>query len=208
MLYKKYMAKKIKVFDSEKGYNLAAPSYDTKEKYLNSFEQGKLAPLIGEVIGRKILDVGAGTGRVSTILSSQGALVTALDVSEKMLSVLKKKNKQITTVVGDAEALPFPDASFDVVVSAFVIVHLKDPTRFFDEAYRVLKDGGLLVVTNINQKDAPPVKTPEGDIIIESFYHRPEKIRELLESLAYTIEKEIFTKENNVWINQIIAARK
>ncbi|MEK7644430.1 MAG: hypothetical protein AAB390_03960 [Patescibacteria group bacterium] len=47
-----------------------------------------------------------------------------------------------------------------------------------------------------------------GDIKIESFYHRPDSVRETLESLAFAIEKEKIIKENGVWINQIILAKK
>ena len=72
-------------------------------------------------------------------------------------------------MVGDAESLPFENESFDMVSAAFLIVHLKNPRLFFDEAYRVLKDGGILAITNINQKDPPQVKTKQGSIIIESF---------------------------------------
>ena len=198
--------KKVKVFDSPKGYDLAADEYDRRKTYLDSFEKNKLLPLLTDIAGKKILDVGAGTGRLAMELERAGAQVTALDVSPRMLA--KIKNKNIEKVVGDAESLPFGDGTFDVVVAAFLIVHLKDPTKFFDEAYRVLKSGGILLVTNINQKDPPKIQTSEGEIVIESFYHRPEKIREILESLAFGIEKEFFVKESSVWVNQIILARK
>jgi len=216
------MSRKTKLLSSEAGYNLAADFYDENENYLNSFEQGELIPLLGALADKKILDVGAGTGRLSLSLANRGASVTALDVSPKMLELLKRKlqrrvsndgtrrdfvKSKIQTVVGDAESLPFEKNTFDIVTAAFLIVHLKDPRRFFDEVYRVLKDGGVFVVTNINQKDPPLVKTKEGEIIIESFYHRPEKIREILESLAFSVE-EVFIKEKDVWVNQIVVARK
>ena len=199
---------KIKILPSSSGYDLAAPDYDKKEKYLDSFEKGQILPLFGDVKNKKILDVGAGTGRLSVALAKMDAEVTALDVSAKMLKVIENKSKKINTVTGDAEALPFAGQTFDYVLAAFLIVHLKDPVRFFDESYRVLKDGGRLIVTNINQKEPPEIKTAEGTIKIESYYHRPEKIRELLSSLAFDIEKEVFVKENDIWVNQIIVARK
>ena len=216
------MAKKAKVLSSEAGYNLAADVYDENEKYLNSFEQGELVPLLAGIAGKKVLDVGAGTGRLSISLANRDARVTALDVSPKMLEKIKRKlqrrvsddgtrrdfvKSKIQTVVGEAESLPFENDSFDIVTAAFLIAHLKDPIRFFDEVYRVLKDGGIFVVTNINQKDPPLVKTKDGEIIIESFYHRPEKIKEILESLAFSVE-EVFIKEKEVWVNQIILAKK
>jgi ubiquinone/menaquinone biosynthesis C-methylase UbiE len=200
--------KKIKVYDSEQGYNLAAEEYDKREAYLGSFEKNKLIPLLGNLKGKNILDVGAGTGRLSVSFAKAGATVTALDVSEKMLAKLIGKNTNIKILVGEAENLPFEKESFDIVAAAFLIVHLKNPTRFFDEVYRVLKNDGIFIVTNINQTDPPKIKTKAGEIVIESFYHRPEKIREILESLAFGIENEEFVKENDVWINQIILARK
>lgn len=202
------MKRKVKVFDSKEGYDLAANYYDEKEKYLDSFEQNKLLPLLGDMAGRKILDIGAGTGRLSVYLAKRGADVTAFDISEKMLEIVRRKNKKINTKVGNAENLEFADNTFDIVVAAFLIVHLKDPTHFFDEVYRILKDDGIFVVTNINQKDAPLVKTGKEDIIIESFYHRPKKIKEILESLAFKVEQEIFVRKGENWINQIILVRK
>ena len=202
------MSKKTPIFSSQAGYELAAPGYDKKEKYLDSFEKGRLLPLLGDLAGKIVLDVGAGTGRLVGRLSRCGAMVTALDISPGMLKVLAKKDKYVKLVMGDAENLPFENYSFVWVVAAFLIVHLADPSRFFDEAYRVLKDGGRLLLTNINQKEPPAVETAEGDIKIQSYYHRPERIREILRGLAFEIEKEEIVEEKGVWINQIIVAKK
>lgn len=202
------MSKKIKVLDSEEGYDLAARGYDKKEKYLNSFEIGKFFPLLDDLADKQVLDVGAGTGRIACELFNRGAQVTALDLSEKILAILKRKNKKIKIIVGDAESLPFEKETFDIVTAAFLVVHLKDPTVFFDEVYRVLKTGGLFLFTNINQKEPPIVQTEAGDIQIKSFYHRPEKIKEILKILAFSIEHEEYIFENEIWINQIILAKK
>jgi len=204
-----------KILNSQKGYNLAARDYDKRESYLNSFERDVVWNLVGEVDGKKVLDVGAGTGRLAIDLVKRGAIVTALDTSDEMLKVLDKKTKTkikirnfLQIVVGEAESLSFPDESFDLVIATFLIVHLKDPRRFFDEVYRVLKPGGKFLVTNINQRRPPEIKTKEGIIEIESYYHQPEKIKEILEDLAFGIEKEVFVREGGTWINQIVLGVK
>ncbi|MFA6537726.1 MAG: methyltransferase domain-containing protein, partial [Patescibacteria group bacterium] len=101
------MAKKIKIYDSARGYDLVSEVYDQKEKHLNSFEKSRFLPMIENWRGKKVLDVGAGTGRVAIILQKIGAEVTALDISPKILKVLQKKEPRIKTVVADGEDLPF-----------------------------------------------------------------------------------------------------
>jgi len=202
------MSKKIKILSSAIGYDLAADDYDKNESYLNSFEKNRFLPLLGNAKDKKILDVGAGTGRLAIQLAKMGAEVTALDVSPKILDELNKKYPNIKTVVGDAESLLFEDNSFDIVVATFLIVHLKNPSLFFSEAYRVLKNSGKLLVTNINQKEPPKIKTKQGEIKIESYYHQPKNIIKKIEELAFAVEKEIFIYENDLWVNQIILAQK
>lgn len=200
--------KKITYLDSQQGYDQYAQFYDKKLDYLNSFEQNKLLPMMDKVHGKKIIDIGAGTGRLTTKLAGLGARVTALDISEKILKILGKKNNAIELVAGDAENLPFPDSSFDMAVGAFLIVHLKNLDIFFQEANRVLKPNGQLFITNINQKKPPELKTGNGFITIESYYHRPEKVLSSMEQAGFKIKKNIFIEENKIWINQIIVGEK
>ncbi len=197
---------KTKILNSKEGYNLTADYYIKKEKYWDSFEKNEVLPLLGDFKDKKVLDVGAGNGRLAGRLAGLGAEVTALDVSEEMLKRIK--NKEIKIVVGEAENLSFPDDSFDIVIAAFLIVHLKDLSLFFDEVYRVLKPGGKFLVTNINQRKAPAVKTSEGLVEIESYYHRPEAVVEKLEELAFDVKENKIVREGEVWVNQIILAEK
>jgi len=194
-VFTNYMAK-VKVLNSKDGYNILADYYAKKEKYWDSFEKDQVLPLLGEVEDKKILEL--------------GAVVTALDVSQQMLNKLKIQNSKfkISTMIGEAENLEFAGESFDVVVATFLIVHLKDLARFFDEAYRVLKPGGLFLVTNINQRKAPEIKVGKDLVEVESYYHRPEQVLEVLEALAFCIVENKFIKEGEVWINQIVLAKK
>ncbi len=209
---------KVKVLNSKNGYDLLADYYTKKEKYWDSFEKDQVLTLLGDVKAKKILDVGAGNGRLGLRLAKLGAEVTALDVSEEMLNKIKIKNLKlkINTVIGEAEDLPFEDESFDIVIATFLIVHLKSLTRFFDEVYRVLKpalrqgsgQGGKFLVTNINQRKAPEIKIGKDVVEVESYYHRPESVVEELENLAFSVEENKFVKEKEVWVNQIVLARK
>lgn len=218
------MPKKITLLEPAAGYNAHALFYDQKQTYLDCFEQEKFLPALGDLNNKKVLDVGAGTGRLSLRLSARGAKVTALDISPDMLEILNKKNKPvipapqvaeriqkinlIKTVMADVESLPFPDNTFDLVTAAFLIVHLKLLKYFFSEAQRVLKPSGLLALTNINQKRPPALPSSRGRIMIESYYHQPKAVVTEMEKLAFTITKNIFIKDKNVWINQIIVAKK
>ncbi|PJE51036.1 MAG: hypothetical protein COV29_02055 [Candidatus Yanofskybacteria bacterium CG10_big_fil_rev_8_21_14_0_10_36_16] len=92
----------------------------------------------------KCIEVGAGTGEISRFLS-QKYKVVATDISPQMVSEIKKRG--IEAYVCDAEKLPFPNESFDTVISAEVIFYLDNPEKFISEANRVLKPGGRLLIS-------------------------------------------------------------
>lgn len=101
-----------------------------------------LAPL-GEVI-----EVGGGQGELAEWMQSEaGAEVTFLDQSERMVELARSRG--LDARVGDAQALDFADASFDVAVAAWMLYHVTDLDRGLAELARVLRPGGKLVaVTN------------------------------------------------------------
>lgn len=102
--------------------------------------------------GERVLDAGCGEGVLSWYLAERGADVTAMDISQPNLEnakkFLEKKGvaDRVTLVQGDAEALPFPDASFDVVVSSHVLEHLPDFDKGLSEIRRVAKSRAIVAL--------------------------------------------------------------
>ncbi|HZP73136.1 MAG TPA: class I SAM-dependent methyltransferase [Gaiellaceae bacterium] len=97
----------------------------------------------------RVLEVGGGQGELAERMQTElGARVAFLDQSERMVELARGRG--ITEAhVGDAQDLPFPDASFDVVVAAWMLYHVPDVDRALAELARVLQPGGHLVaVTN------------------------------------------------------------
>lgn len=103
----------------------------------------------------QVLDVGTGAGASARMLASQfGCLVKGVEVSAQMRRKAIALNQQaglearIEVVDGSAEALPFPDANFDLVWSEDVLYHLQDKRKALGEAWRVLRAGGKLALTD------------------------------------------------------------
>ena len=195
--------------DPKSGYARYAHEYDEKEKYWDSFEKESLRSFIEAASGKNVLDAGAGTGRLSVKLHKAGAQVTALDISPDMLRLLEQKESAISTVLGDMEAMPFEDETFDMVFSSMAMVHLKKITTFLDECYRVLKDDGKFVLVNIHYRKPLVLKDGQGSYTIACYNHFPRHVREEAEALAFGVEhEEIITEGDDVWVAQVLVLKK
>lgn len=100
--------------------------------------------------GERVLEIGAGMGTDLAQFARNGAITTDIDLSAGHLA-LARENFQLRGLTGtfihqDAEALPFPDESFDVVYSNGVIHHTPNTQSVVDEIYRVLRPGGKAIV--------------------------------------------------------------
>ncbi|HEX8994204.1 MAG TPA: class I SAM-dependent methyltransferase, partial [Candidatus Paceibacterota bacterium] len=91
-----------------------------------------------------ILDVGCGTGLLMQEMQQFGQ-IEGVDMSERAVAYCRERN--LNPVVGSADSLPFPDGSFDVVVMLDVLEHLEDDSIGAREIYRILKPGGIAIVT-------------------------------------------------------------
>jgi len=193
----------------KEGYARYASVYDQSEKYWDSFEKHGLDPYIRDSKGLKVLDAGAGSGRLSVRLHDAGAKVTALDLSPEMLALAHRKRPGIEIVEGDVEAMPFPDNTFDRIFSSLTMVHLKKVDRFLDECYRVLKDDGLAIVVNVHYRKPLILSDDQGKYIIHCYNHFPRHVREAAEALAFNVENEIMVYEGDkIWISQILILKK
>ncbi len=107
---------------------------------------------VGDLQGKKVLEIGAGTGRDSIPLIAHGAHVTQLDYAENSLRILKRfaddLHLPVAIVGGDTFQLPFQDESFDVVFHQGLLEHFHHPQAesLLKENIRVLKRGGVLLV--------------------------------------------------------------
>jgi ubiquinone/menaquinone biosynthesis C-methylase UbiE len=122
-----------------------------------------------------ILDVGAGTGRFPKAMLADerfGGQIWALDISIGMLRRARERlapfGKRCTLIREDADVLPFPGETFDAVVCLEALEFMPSPERTLDELVRVLRPGGVLLLTNrIGRARWFPGRTYDDDGIIE-----------------------------------------
>lgn len=129
------------------GWQRAAARYD---EAFGSLTRQAIDPLLDAAqvrAGARVLDVASGPGYVAAAAAQRGAIVAALDFSGAMVEMARSQNPGIEFREGDAEALPFPEASFDAVVMNFGMLHLAQPERAVAEAFRVLSAGGRFAFT-------------------------------------------------------------
>jgi len=101
---------------------------------------------LGDVRGRRLLDLGCGAGENSVYFALRGARCVAADLSPGMVQVAcqlaERNGATIEGCVANATALPFPDSSFDIVYAANLLHHIPEPHRALREMHRVLVPGG------------------------------------------------------------------
>ena len=129
-------------------YNNIAPKFDTTRTYYWACVKEFLS-LIDKTSDKKILDVGCGNGRYVKLFGDMQ--VHCLDNSEELLKIVQSRYPHVQTISSDVTEIPYPDESFDHVISIAVIHHLGSESRrikMIEEIVRVLKVGGTAIITS------------------------------------------------------------
>jgi demethylmenaquinone methyltransferase/2-methoxy-6-polyprenyl-1,4-benzoquinol methylase len=146
-----------------------APKYDFLNHSLSfgidKLWRRKAIRLISGYAPRTVLDVATGTGDFAIAALKTGARkITGIDISKEMVAVGQEKVRKmgledkIELMIGDSEAIEFPDQTFDVATVAFGVRNFENLGRGLDQLFRVLKTGGRLCVLEFSKPRNPVVR--------------------------------------------------
>lgn len=144
-----------------RSFGNAATSYD-RHAFLQRDIGDMLLACVDDRPANAILDVGSGTGYCAGRLAGRfpGASVNSLDIAEAMLEQARHACPENAGayICGDAEALPFADESFDLVMSNLTLQWCERPANFFRELYRVMQPGGRAWVSTLAEHTLKELK--------------------------------------------------
>jgi ubiquinone/menaquinone biosynthesis C-methylase UbiE len=142
----------------KKTYDRIASRYDEKRKsekliYNEYNEMPATLSLLRKIKGKKILDLGCGTGIYAKILRRRGAVVSGIDISPKMIELAKQNLKGVRGAdfkVGTVYKLPYKSGTFDIVLASLVVHYFTNMDKAFREIKRVLKKNGVFIFSTDN----------------------------------------------------------
>lgn len=148
------------------GFTLGADAYERARPDYPAAAVAQLVERLDLRPGRTVLDLGAGTGKLTRLLVPSGAHVIAVEPLDAMRARLEAVSPEVEALAGTAEAIPLPDASVDAVTVAQAF-HWFDAPAALAELHRVLRPDGLLALAwNVRDERVAWVKAM-GDIVDE-----------------------------------------
>ena len=186
----------------EVNYTDISKIYDNYRSYPESLIKKVIA--LGRISqGKKVLDLGCGTGNIASQLRTAIETdVIGVDISFAMLKVAKGKSLEVICVDIDNRQLPFRDGSFDTIIGAYVVHQIKNLAFMLSECYRVLRSGILILLTSSHKQienQHPIIKNffPRYVDIDKDRFPDIHQIDYLLNSLGFKdIKHEEVTVEN------------
>lgn len=125
-----------------------------------AFERADIKP------GQVAADIGSGTGFITEGLIRRGVEVIAVDQSKEMIELMKKKfgtHTNVTYVTGESAAIPIANDSVDAVFANMYLHHVESPRDAIKEMTRILKSGGVIVITDLDKHDFDFLVTEQSD---------------------------------------------
>ncbi len=158
-----------------------------RDKYRNELTDPAMLKAIGEPAGLTVLDAGCGEGYLSRILARNGATVTGIDSSARLIEAARVQNltdaRAVSFDVASVDQVPYADNTFDLVVCNHLINDLSDPSKPISEFARVLRSGGRLVILMLHpcfyNKHAERAQATNG--LIASSYFETRCIEQVFE---------------------------
>ncbi len=138
----------------------------------------------------KVLDIGTGTAQIPIILADLRPKwhITAIDLARSMLTIAEKsireknKSSQITLQLIDGKKMPYPDNSFDLVISNSLIHHIPEPLRLLKEINRVIRPSGVVLLRDLFR---PESENDIEKIVKEANLDYSPKQRQLFKDSLY-----------------------
>jgi ABC-2 type transport system ATP-binding protein len=140
-------------YKKEEYWSKFAKTFDDDQRYVvgGAVQQAVIERLSGERNLGELIELGCGTGFYTKVLAANASHIMATDLSDEMLAVARTQLKDlpnVTVAKADCEATAFPDGRFDSVFMANLIHVIENPSTTLREAYRILKDVGLLLIVD------------------------------------------------------------
>mgnify|MGYP000898907456 CR=1 FL=1 len=170
-------------------FDKIAESYDnffgaSPLKEVHTIEQETVEVFLDNILKGKLLDIVCGTGRWTKFFVKNGFKCTGIDISNKMLSVARAKSINAKWVSYEGAELPYDDDSFDVVSAMNVFEHADELYLMLDEIYRVLKPGGYLIASCMNQRSVIGTNRSDYDMFEHAKFFSKDSFTLFLSSIG------------------------
>jgi ubiquinone/menaquinone biosynthesis C-methylase UbiE len=140
-------------YRKEEYWSRFANNFDEEQTYVvgGAIQQTILERLSGESDLGELIELGCGAGFFTKVLAENTSHLMATDLSDEMLAVARTQLKDCQNVVvekANCEKTDFPDGKFDSVFMANLVHVIENPSIVLQESYRIIKDGGLLIIVD------------------------------------------------------------